>query len=597
MTAKSTWLWIIVAASLFAFIYFFEGRLHTPIPGPAKVLPGFDPAVVDRVQVQPANQLEVRAERTNDSWVLTEPLRYPAQKAGIERFLQALQGLTAAAYITPSELRNRPRADEEYGFASPQDTIVIEPGDLHIHVGLLTVPGDQVFLQVVGKDGVYVVDADFLKSVPRAPNDWRDPTLIDLNALAFDRMAVTNTSAGFGLQRDAITRLWRILPPIEERADSGKIEAALQSLAMLRIEKFVSDEPGKSDLESFGLQPAVLALALSQGTNLAAVLEFGKSPTNDARVVYARRQGQNAIFLVPGDPLSAWRDKADAFRDPHLIEFTESVSAIEVRGEETFSLQRQGSNAWRVLPQDFPADAGLVQEFLSNLSQFPAALVKGVVIDPDLAGYGLGPPRRRYLLESAGTNTEAGATNRLIAELDFGTNVDDKVYAHRTDESAVYSISLPDFQRLPAASWRLRDRRVWSFSTNDIAGITIRQRGKVRNIVRKGPYHWSLAAGSQGIINDLAIEDGVREFGRLTANTWVARGERDRARCGFTADSQSLTVELKSGAKLAIEFGGPASANAAYAAVAFEGETWIFEFPGWLYQYVGYCLSIPADIP
>ena len=34
-------------------------------------------------------------------------------------------------------------------------------------MGAKTAPGDQVFLQVVGVEGVYVVDADFLKYLPR----------------------------------------------------------------------------------------------------------------------------------------------------------------------------------------------------------------------------------------------------------------------------------------------------------------------------------------------------------------------------------------------------------------------------------------------
>ena len=117
----------------------------------------------------------------------------------------------ASLHITARELRNRPKVDEAYGFVAPQASIVIEQPDYPVHllVGSRTAPGDQVFLQVVGADGVYVVGADFLKYVPRTPEDWRDTTLIDLKGLAFDRLSVTNGAKLFELRRDATN--WRRL--------------------------------------------------------------------------------------------------------------------------------------------------------------------------------------------------------------------------------------------------------------------------------------------------------------------------------------------------------------------------------------------------
>ena len=56
----------------------------------------------------------------------------------------------------------------------------------------------------------------------------------------------------------------------------------------------------------------------------------------------------------------------------------------------------------------------------------------------------------------------------------------------------------------------MRERRIWNFSTNDVARVTIRQQGRVRQIVRNGPHSWSLALGSQGVINELAVEETVQ---------------------------------------------------------------------------------------
>ena len=51
----------------------------------------------------------------------------------------------------------------------------------------------------------------------------------------------------------------------------------------------------------------------------------------------------------------------------------------------------------------------------------------------------------------------------------------------------------------------------------------LHQNGKTREIIRNGPNKWSLAPGSQGIINPPAIEETAHRFGGLTAADWLGR--------------------------------------------------------------------------
>ena len=41
MNAKNTWLWMLAAAALFAFIFFFERHAKKPQYGPRKILSDF----------------------------------------------------------------------------------------------------------------------------------------------------------------------------------------------------------------------------------------------------------------------------------------------------------------------------------------------------------------------------------------------------------------------------------------------------------------------------------------------------------------------------------------------------------------------------
>jgi len=598
MSPRTTWLWLTVAGALFAFIFYFKDSLRPPPAPVVQILPGFSVSAVSRIQVRPENHLAIRALRTNGAWqVMTEAQVYPAQTDRLESFLAELNRLAPATYIAGTELRGRPNSDEEFGFMpTPQATIMLD-GQYHaqLRVGFKTAPGDQVFLQRVGAAGVFVVDADLLNFLPRTANDWRNRTFIDLSALKFDRIAVTNGPTSFVLQRNPSNHLWRILPPIEARANSARIEDALQKIQTIDVNQFVPEDP-KPDLEGLGLQPPALQLVFSQGTNLAAALQFGKSPTNDAGQVFARCLGQDSLVTISNDLIAPWRDKLENFHDPHLLALSGPVAAIEVHGEDTFTLEHQGNN-WRVLPQDLPADNSTVEQLLSDLTGMSATLVKGVVIEQDWPTWGLASPRRRYVLKSASLNDPPTQSNATIAELDFGSNQKDRVFARRADEFAVYAVSRADFQRLPAASWQLRERRIWNFSTNDLAGITLRYHDKVRQAVRTGVYDWSLAPHSQGIIEPLRTEETVRGLCHLSAQDWVARGAAERARYSFADNGAMVTLDLKSGEKARIEFGGAGPSGYPYAGLTLDGEFWVCDIPPLLCRDVLSYLLSPLDGP
>ena len=91
----------------------------------------------------------------------------------------------------------------------------------------------------------------------------------------------------------------------------------------------------------------------------------------------------------------------------------------------------------------------------------------------------------------------------------------------RGDEDFVYALAHANqLDGLRLSGDFFRALRIWSFSETNVAQVTLRQNGKTRQMLRTGTNEWSLAPGSQGIINPPAIEETIHRLGELTAAGW-----------------------------------------------------------------------------
>src|SRR5271170_4872096 len=113
MNTKSTWAWFVVAAMLFASIFLLNRYLRPPGVSTQNVLLDLQSSLVTSIQVIPSGALEIRADRTNNLWMLVKPMAYPAQSAAIEALLDALQKLTPATRISAGELREHNTASAD----------------------------------------------------------------------------------------------------------------------------------------------------------------------------------------------------------------------------------------------------------------------------------------------------------------------------------------------------------------------------------------------------------------------------------------------------------------------------------------------------
>lgn len=593
MNSKSTWVWITIAAVLFAAVVGVEKYWRQAPPGIVALLPGFKAADVTSVQYIPAGQLEIRADRTNRTWLLVKPLTFPAQTASIDALVTALQQIAPAQTIAGAELRQRPNADEEFGFNNRSTLTLVSGADRRqLYLGSRTAPGDGVYVQIVGVEGVFVVDSQLLQLLPTKSDDWRNTALVDLRGQVLDHITVSNANNTIQLQQATTNELWRLTAPMSARADNLRLLDAMQKLHTTRVVQFVTDAP--SDLDAFGLHTPELVLTLARGTNILSGLVFGKSPTNDSTLIYVRRAGSPAVLTVEREPLRPWLAPLNEFRDPHLVTLVRPVQEVQVTGSEGFTLHRTTTNTWRLADSDLPMDVGFVKEFLLPLVTAPIQQFKDSITAADLPQYGLAEPVRRITLLGGATDA---TTNSVMVDVAFGTPTNGLVYVRRADENPVYAIKIEAYAQMARAGWQLRDRQVWRFASTNVVRIVLQRGNRKSELRRAGASSWMFAGGSQGVVTGSEVEKTVAQFGALDAGAWLDRGDAARSDYGFGTNSLQVTMELRDGTKHEVEFGGEAADGYPAAAVKLNGETWIFEFPVIPYQYLKMTLLNPAAFP
>lgn len=589
MRWNTTWLLLGLAGALFAFIWLVErhSRPTADLGAAPPRLLDLRPAEVSSLQLRRTNLFLLRAERTNQVWNLVEPIQYPAQSFAIESLLLELQTLTGQTRIPPEELAALKRSAAHYGLDVPAATLTLQHAGqrLELLFGSKTAVGDQVYVQLLTSPVIYLVPAETFDRLPRNLDDWRDPTLVNLASLAVDRFEVRSPARGYAVHVDSTNSSFYLSKPTPARADRAKVEALLRKVETAQVAEFVTDNP-RADLEPYGLQPYEAEIAFGQGTNDLIVVQFGKAPTNRPALVYARRLSQTNIVLVPKAVLDAVQTPFNELRDRRLVTFpAATVDRIEVLADEKFVVARQTNGTWMIEPPlSQVADMDAVRETVEFLVRLEGMVEKDVVTD--LAAYGLAVPARQYGLFSAATNLAGAVTNRLLAQLDLGARREERVFARGVDANTVYSITRGDAEQLPSVAWQFRDRRVWTFTTNQVSRLAVRANGLTREFIRQGPAAWKLAPGSQGIINPFAVEEMMFRLGELRAQYWVDRGQRNRVRYGFREDGYRLTFELKGSDRpqvLVLEFAPPSEGALPLALAEIDGETWIFKMPPRLY--------------
>ncbi len=606
MKRRSTRWLVAAAAVLYLFILLVERRSERSGGGGENpvLFPPLDVSGIRAVRLRMGTNEMLSFERGTNTWFAQSPFLYPAESEGVTRLIRGVAGLRKRGVIRPAEVRQQTGGLGAFGLAPAAATITLANEDdrFVLHLGKQTAVGREIYAQIAGQEDLLLLEDAILGLLPSGPEAWRDRALLHLDDIPIDRVQVRPLTNGFEVIRDPQNRTWQMTKPWPTRANSSRLEYLLQELRLLRVSGFVRDTPTAEELVAFGLQPAQREIVFGLGSKDVQSLEVGLPAPGETNLLYVRSSRFGNVMLTPRAPLAPWLDTSregyTEFCDRRLMVFNlDQVDRIVIRADESFVLQRGPGSGWRILePFAAPADAVLVIEMLAEMAGLEFLALEREVVT-DFASYGLAPPRRSYRLEHT-VRGEAGPTNEVIAQVDFGNPSGHRYFARRRQEDSV--VLALDPVRLPKAAFQLRERQVWDLSTNQIAAITVSQGAQSRRLVRTGPMQWTLAEGPGAQPHAVTLEEAAYLLGQLRADRWVAVGRDSLSRYGFVEDGHQVIIEPKPGvdaaARFVVRFGSPSPSGRLYAAVEIRDQPGpvIFECPPRLREFILNDLNLGA---
>jgi hypothetical protein len=268
---------------------------------------------------------------------------------------------------------------------------------------------------------------------------------------------------------------WRLIRPVEARADEATVEGLLSDLSFLRANGFVDDPPGPADtgLSSPAFEVVLTGSPPAEGADPVRVgFQLGSTVEDNVRLA---KGSHEALYKVPEGRLSDFPRELVAYRFKELSNFVPADASrfvlsfesaaegaldqakSEVRGE-------RGDGGWTTSPESMaPYKA---RELLSELANLKAVEIVAEEMTPEeLADAGLAPPR--VAIQVWGEGDEPLATVELGA-----IDPEAGIFARTPTSDTIYRISYDLAEHIPVSREAFLNRFVSVVQVDDLDDLS-----------------------------------------------------------------------------------------------------------------------------
>ncbi|MFH1732816.1 MAG: DUF4340 domain-containing protein [Planctomycetota bacterium] len=549
-----------------------------------KLFPGLDPARITKVEIispgaGPGPVVIVRAGRRK--WRMTQPATALASNdkltriAGLFAALEAARGYSTKNFadyeLEEPRCRVTVTADtgETFTVAFGTDVAEVVAGAGREYVDFYTLEqrggsDDAIphrYARVGGRAQVLIVKDTLCREIDVPPAGLREPALAftetadDIVPVALADVGRVAISVGEEGETRAVSLAnvagrWRVVSPVDARADARKVAEMLELLVALRAAgpaAYVDDAP--ADLARYGLAEPTVTVELSADDGAGKhTIHFGGGREEKDGLVCARSSSRKSVLLVNGGVLAkGLREDVEFFRDRRVVEFAlnqvQSVSFVYASGRPTLTVARRiGDPAnWRIdgaVSGRADAAVGPLITRLGALGVEPGGFVSE---DPgDLAKFGLDRP------QITATVTLKGEAPAKV--LIGGSPKDNPklVYAKSAAEPSIVLVSRSIIDDLtPDPASLLTAVLVEGYDRWAAFELEIKLGEKKIKLVRGERLGWKFVSPEGPAVDYPAPSNFLAEVAALTIKAWPADKPEDYAPFGLDVPRAVLTVRTR----------------------------------------------------
>lgn len=553
MSTKKPFIYLGIFVALALFYYFYEHKggearkQREEMENKALVFSA-DSVESFRVTSRPedGNQYgTVRLEHTSDGWRITEPLSIAADSQGVARLLNSVRNTSLNRVVEDSA------ADLTiFGLDKPQLTLELflasTDSSLKLVMGNKNPTKSYIYASNASRPRrVILLNSWVLSDLNKSADDLRDKQVLHLDKDLVKKITVEERGSG-KLALGKSENTWQIEMPLAVPADRDSVDKLLESLGDARTEGFI-DTVSQKDLKRYGLEPPVLTVKLFEGEGGPVhLLHVGEQ--DSAGNYYARREGQENVFLVEEELVERLKSEPAGFRDRSLVSKPkESISKLTlIAPEQIVTAVKDTAGDWSLTePEKARADDSMIDGLLWDLKDLKA---NRFIQSPSRA---VERAFRAPFLEIVFSDEES--ETRLTFARPSPLAKDSLVYVKSSQFEDLAAVDSADASRLVKSFHDLRYKKILDFDIGDITRIALEFPSQRIELEKHGE-EWSVTVPEKAQAKRWKVQNLLWDLSDLVFTRIVSESGSDSVNLGFTSPNLSVALWQQDSLAAAVTF-------------------------------------------
>ena len=385
---------------------------------------------------------------------------------------------------------------------------------------------------------------------------------------------------------------WRMLQPLQLRADGAEVKDILSQFEFLRkVGTIKESETANFSLGNYGLdKPQIIVnlwmkeSAILKGTEVTTgaeskyTINIGDRLAAGQNTVYINIEGSNDVIVVAAKLLEKIDKGIIDLRNKWAFEYDiDAVERIRIQSgsKEPIVCSRADQHWWVTQPVSDRGDTARIRDILSELKNLKIAKADYVSDkEEDIARHGLDKPRLTISIGSTGGDTQS---------LLLGHSLDDRIYAKRNDESSIFFVHDVVLSDLDLEANDLRDKQLLRFDsigTYGIEKVELEYPDTTLTMIKTEQYDWMITSPTE----ILADRDTIRKFVEKIKDLQIQLYEDDSGKnfdkYGLGDSSIGVSVFRKIGEGETVKFMiGDSDPDGGLCYVRKDGEDAVYSVP------------------